>query len=620
MAEAAGFEKATRELLRALGKALNDTFMYKPGHPTSLRSAEELHRQLMAAFESAGERELILALDKDNLIANGKVVAKAADVPPTTANFFQRLRLHSLTFASGAPIGEVAMFLELAMIKNEQLKEFDTQAWLDERGVKSVRANVAKYAIVGKEETASLPVAEVSAEEIPKEWVEGFQGLNLENQIAALIKRAIKDPELQRKVFEAVMKSLQAEIENKIKAATFALEKEKTAATNQAARAESVFDQIAAGVVTVDNQGNILFANPDAEELSGASLKDLAGKGIAQAVEGEKYIAMAKELDNPSDRAISKDVVTTGNENVARTLKASTAVLKNADGKVVGIMATMPELTKYKELERMQQEFVASITHEIRAPLTSIISALSILEGQLSGKLEKEQDRVLLLAAKNANRLSDLVTEILDFQRIQSGHMTVHPATAEAEFLVQEAVDGLSAWAKVKGLELIPQCNPGLPPALADHKRTVQVITNLISNAIKFTPAGGKIWVRAEKGQGDLQGFIVFSVRDTGRGIAKEDQEKIFEKFVQIAAAQKKVQGTGLGLSICKYLVYMQKGKMWVESEMGKGSTFLFTIPMDIPPLTLTPSQAPAKAAAKPAEKVEVKEEKKGFLARLFGR
>ncbi len=614
-------EKACRELLRALGKALNDTFMYKPGHPTAKESAEGLRRQILATIQSSGEVEVVLALDKDNLLANGKVVAKTAEVPPATANFFQRLRLHSISFADGLTFEECETFLELARVKNEDLKDFDAAAWLQGEGVARVRANTAKYAIVDSE---APPVAlpDAPGEEVPTEWLQSLNGMTLENQILAIIKRAIKDPELQRQVFEAVMKSLQSEIEDKVKRATAELEKQKQVSVNEAARSESVFDQISSGVVTVDDAGNILHATPEAEELAGKSLKDLAGKDVASAAQGEHYVAIAKDLGNPADRDISRDVSTVGNDNIARTLKASTAVLKNTEGKVVGIMATMPELTKFKELDRMQQEFVASITHEIRAPLTSIISALSILEGQLSGRLDKEQDRVLLLASKNANRLSDLVTEILDFQRIQSGHMSVHVATAEAEYLVQEATEGMSAWAKVKGIDLVPRCAPGLPPALADHKRTVQVLTNLLSNALKFTPSGGRIWVNAEKGQGDLQGFIVFSVKDTGRGIAKEDQEKIFEKFVQIAAAQKKIQGTGLGLSISKYLVYLQKGKMWVESEMGKGATFFFTLPMDIPPLTLNPSTTAKRSptSSKQTDKpASPKGEKKGFLGKLFG-
>ncbi|MFA6003491.1 MAG: ATP-binding protein, partial [Elusimicrobiota bacterium] len=167
------------------------------------------------------------------------------------------------------------------------------------------------------------------------------------------------------------------------------------------------------------------------------------------------------------------------------------------------------------------------------------------------------------------------------------------------EKIAREAAESVMPWATRKKLGLDLAVMPGLPPIHADEKRSVQVLINLLSNAIKFTPVGGRITVTLDWSKEDRNKFLEFSVRDTGPGIAKADQKKVFEKFVQVAAGEMHTAGTGLGLSIAKALVHLQGGKLWLESELGQGAVFAFILPIYVAPRD-------GDAAARPALKVQL--------------
>jgi len=186
-------------------------------------------------------------------------------------------------------------------------------------------------------------------------------------------------------------------------------------------------------------------------------------------------------------------------------------------------------------------------------------------------------------ALRNTDRLEDLINSILDFAKIESGQMSVHQEPCDPGKLAQEAVDSLKPWAMKKGVHLGLAADPGLSAVSADPKRTVQVLINLLSNAIKFTSSNGRIRLGVVPAR-DQAKFVEFSVSDTGPGISKDDQQKIFQKFIQIAAGEKHVGGTGLGLAIAKAFVHLQRGQMWVDSDVGRGATFFFTLPVYVAP------------------------------------
>jgi signal transduction histidine kinase len=221
------------------------------------------------------------------------------------------------------------------------------------------------------------------------------------------------------------------------------------------------------------------------------------------------------------------------------------------------------------------------LTHELRAPLTSIRSALTLLQENLTETLAPDQNRLLVLAIKNSERLSSLINDILDYHKVQSGKMRLELHPASPRSLIQEATDSMSAWAISKRIKLLrmPEDEP-LPRVLADSRRAIQVLINLLSNALKFTPSGGRVEVSAALGQDEHAGTVIFSVKDTGCGIASKDLQRVFHCFEQSAIGSKTGDGTGLGLTLSQAMVELQGGRIWAESWQGAGAVFRFTIPI----------------------------------------
>ncbi len=231
-----------------------------------------------------------------------------------------------------------------------------------------------------------------------------------------------------------------------------------------------------------------------------------------------------------------------------------------------------------RELDLLKQDFVARMTHELRAPLTSIKAALEILLEEKAPPLSERGLKLAGTALSNADRLAALIGMILDFFKIESGQMTVRPKKESPAALVREAAESLRPWAEKKRIELAIQAEASLPSVRADKLRAVQVLVNLVSNAIKFTPVGGRIELRAAHDPKLPEKLVVFSVADSGPGIPQSKQRLLFKKFSQVLS-EPSAGGTGLGLSIARAFVRLQGGHIWVESTEGRGATFSFTLP-----------------------------------------
>lgn len=227
-----------------------------------------------------------------------------------------------------------------------------------------------------------------------------------------------------------------------------------------------------------------------------------------------------------------------------------------------------------------EQVMASYLTHELRAPVTSIRLGLEILHEQINQRLASDEKHMLNLAIKNTNRLNGLVNDIMDYAKIMAGKMNVRRTPCESRQLVTEAVDSLHSWAISKGVRLVKEEGEPLPRIYAESSRIVQILTNLISNAIKFTPTGGKVTVSVKEGDGDHLGTLIFKVKDTGCGIPQKCLEKIFDAFQQSMLHGKQGDGTGLGLTLAKSMVELHEGRIWVESRQGKGSTFTFSVPI----------------------------------------
>ena len=235
-----------------------------------------------------------------------------------------------------------------------------------------------------------------------------------------------------------------------------------------------------------------------------------------------------------------------------------------------------------KSLDRLKSEFVAVVSHEIRTPLTSVKGALELLSDDRYFQNNDQQTKLLTIAHANAERLLVLINDILDFSKLESASLPMIIERQRLEPVVEQAVHNLRTLMEERRIHLAMHFAPDLPELMLDSNRVAQVVTNLLSNAIKFSPVSGRIEVSAELADKSVR----VGVRDHGEGIGAQDLPKLFRKFSQIdSSATRKAGGTGLGLVICRGIVEQHGGKIWVESTLGQGSTFYFSLPVAERPL-----------------------------------
>jgi signal transduction histidine kinase len=234
---------------------------------------------------------------------------------------------------------------------------------------------------------------------------------------------------------------------------------------------------------------------------------------------------------------------------------------------------------KSRQLEVASQhksEFLANMSHELRTPLNAIIGFSEVLSERMFGELNEKQEEYLKDIYASGQHLLSLINDILDLSKIEAGRMELELSDFDLPTAIDNALMLVRERAGRRNITLQMSVDERLGEVRADERKIRQVVLNLLSNAIKFTPEGGRIEVRAVP----VDGSVEVSVTDTGVGIAPEDQETVFEEFRQVGTAEKKVEGTGLGLTLCRKFVELHGGRIWVNSELGAGSTFTFTIPV----------------------------------------
>ncbi len=231
---------------------------------------------------------------------------------------------------------------------------------------------------------------------------------------------------------------------------------------------------------------------------------------------------------------------------------------------------------KLRELSEMKEEFLALTTHDLRSPLTVISGVINFFTSGRLGDLTAEQKNMVSMMERNTQSLIELVNDLLDASKLESGTMRLDLASIDLGALIHEVREGMLPMAREKGITIEESVLAQLPPLVADRAKLRRVIVNLLSNALKFTPKGGRVEVSAApEGR-----FVRVSVTDTGVGIAPEDMERLFDKYEQARSrATRSEKGTGLGLYITRQIVELHGGKIEARSELGKGSTFSFTIP-----------------------------------------
>ena len=346
-------------------------------------------------------------------------------------------------------------------------------------------------------------------------------------------------------------------------------ESEKSqAATRQI---EALVQASRSGVLLVDRHGRVAFVNSAFRRLFALDDHELTGWPVA-AVEAAARPVLGTQSLQGEDREL---LLHLPGEPKPRVLRSYSAQVSGASGDPIGWMGVYDDVTRDREVDRMKTEFISTVSHELRTPLTSIKASMALLLSENPG-LDDEATGLLQVSKRNADRLVRLVNDILDVSKIEAGRLQLDLKDHDVRALCVEAVAGVEGFAQKVGVAVRLAIDDGLPRVHADSDRVVQVLTNLLSNALKFSPRNASVDVAARR-RGTA---VVFAVRDCGPGIPLEFRDKLFTKFAQADRARREQEGTGLGLAISRALVLAHGGEIWVESEPGKGAAFFFTLPL----------------------------------------
>lgn len=261
----------------------------------------------------------------------------------------------------------------------------------------------------------------------------------------------------------------------------------------------------------------------------------------------------------------------------ARDLSLSSSPVRNVEGEYQGRLYAFRDVTHEREMDRLKNEFVSLVSHELRTPLTSIKGYVDLLMEEETGTLDDQQREFLEVVKRNADRLVALINDLLDLSRIEAGRLEVQRVPVRVQEVIKQVGNSLRPQLDAKHQRLELELERALPAVLGDSDRLTQILTNLLSNAAKYTPSGGRITVMARC----ARPLVEVAVRDTGIGMTPEEQAQVFTKFFRSRnKAAQAAGGTGLGLAITRQLVELHGGTMSFESEPGQGSTFRFTLPV----------------------------------------
>ncbi|HZQ70780.1 MAG TPA: ATP-binding protein [Terriglobales bacterium] len=369
-------------------------------------------------------------------------------------------------------------------------------------------------------------------------------------------------------------------------------ERDHIAVQNAERIQRTILNGAAYSMVSTDTAGVIQTVNAAAEKWLGYTGAELSGSNVTVVHDAHELQSRGDQLTRAMGMRVSGDhqaLVTKARYGVADEFECTylrkdgtrfpvllaVTALRGGDNDLAGYLMIAADLSERHAIRRMKDEFVSIVSHELRTPLTSIKGALGLLAGGVTGVLPPKAGEMAKIAHSNAERLSRLVEDILDLQRIESGRITMNKRLCDVADLIKESAESVHLVADQECVTIVS--SPCQASINADRERMVQALVNLLGNAIKFSPRGGRIEFAAER----TGGSVLFRVKDEGRGIPPEKLETIFERFVQVDASDAREKGgTGLGLAICRSIMEQHGGRVWAESEMGRGSTFYVQLPL----------------------------------------
>jgi PAS domain S-box-containing protein len=342
---------------------------------------------------------------------------------------------------------------------------------------------------------------------------------------------------------------------------------------------EAILRGIGDGVIVTDPDLNLLLMNPVATRIFHVKSDVTSSKPLFTVIPHQELTSLFQDALHGDGGPIVREIsLSTGskNENVYQALASPVLA---ADGRARGVVTVLRDITSQKELERMKSNFLSVVSHELKTPLHSIKGFVDIILMGKTGPVNETQRDFLSTVRDQTAHLQNLINDLLEFSRLESGQVKLRLTEVSMAEVATAVVSKLKVMADQGQVQLVNRVDPGIATVEADRMRIEQVLTNLVDNAIKFTAASGSVTINAA----DLGTSIQVSVADTGIGIPASELTRIFDRFYQVdSGSTRPYRGTGLGLTICKHIIEYHRGKIWVESQEGKGSTFFFVLPKHI--------------------------------------
>ncbi|HEV7763754.1 MAG TPA: ATP-binding protein [Thermoanaerobaculia bacterium] len=350
---------------------------------------------------------------------------------------------------------------------------------------------------------------------------------------------------------------------------------------SRTAELQMILNSAAEGIFGLDRDGAVTFINPSAATLLGWRMQDLVGRPLHPLLHAEDSPEHAADLAacvvcSAADGATSSHTASfRRSDGTAMPVELTAATIDDASGNAAGVVVTFRDITERLQVERMKDEFVSTVSHELRTPLTSIRGALTILSSGTMGSLSAKGHRMIAIAVANSERLTRLINDLLDLEKIQTAAMTLQRRPLNAEQVLQLAVEGVQPLGERTKVSLRLDAEPA--ELHADSDRLQQMLANLLTNAIKFSSEHAVVEVKGFVKEGDY----VITVRDRGRGIPADKLEIVFERFQQVDASDSRDKGgTGLGLAISRSIVTAHGGTIYASIPEGGGTLFTVTLPL----------------------------------------
>ncbi|CAH0279828.1 MULTISPECIES: ATP-binding protein [unclassified Pedobacter] len=351
---------------------------------------------------------------------------------------------------------------------------------------------------------------------------------------------------------------------------------------SEKSRIEAIIAQMQDAIIGLNEKGEVLFLNHLAAKLMSLDEDKVIGQNVAELMQKNELL---KRIIKPETNDNTLKIYADDKESYF-LLENREIIIPNyeeqdentliASSKSAGSVYTLKNITQFKELDEAKTNFIATVSHELKTPLSSIKMSLKLLNDERVGAMNEEQHELLNHIKEDSDRLLKITSELLDLSQVETGNLKLTFAITKPEEIVSYAVDAVKFQAEQKSIQLVLNCNQNLRDVNADIQKTAWVLVNFLSNALRYSAEKSKVII--DVFQKDK--FIEFSVRDFGKGIDEKYQKRLFDRYFQVPTDGQNKSGSGLGLAISKDFIEAENGKIWVVSAIGEGSKFCFSLPI----------------------------------------